>query len=201
MPHLIAPIHDVAIADCVEQLTRAHECLVTAAKETLEQAVEIAPQYWGSEFKKLRVILPESRPPVLQQEDHNLGEVVNQVAGIERLLDGLRWFAASRPTARIESCHPSTSSAPGENDVVLSDIGEVFRIEVFDISGAKITNDKLGQTLRTFGLDTGWVVGRLVLFVSASVAPRISPRTPNGRYYFSPLFEGDRTHILELLHP
>ena len=138
---------------------------------------------------------------MLQQDAHTFGEIVNQVAGLERLLDGLEWFAAEMPQGRVLSCHPSTSSAVGENDITLSASGEVFRIEVFDIAGGKIINDKLNKTLKTFGLESGWVSGRLLIVVSASVAPRITPRTNSvGPFYFTPLHEGERTHILELHH-
>ena len=200
VPHLIAPVHDKSLQDCPEQLREAHACLVTGAIEMLAAVRKTEPRYWGSDFKRSQVTLPPSRPVILQQGSHNFGEIVNQVAGLERLLDGLEWFAAERPAAHVQSCHPSTSSAVGENDVILSDSGELFRVEVFDIAGAKITNDKLNKTLRTFGLATGWVPGHLLLFVSKSVAPRILPRLPNERYYFSLLWEGEWTHILELHH-
>jgi hypothetical protein len=201
MPHLIAPLGGITIDECVAQLSSAHDCLVTAAQEMLAHANEIEADYWGSDFKRLQVRLPSPRPAILQQSTHNFGEVVNQVAGLERLLDGLRWFATERPQAHVVSCHPSTSSAPGDNDVILSQAEEMFRIEVFDIAGSKMTNNKLHTTLQTFGLETGWVSGRLLVFVSASVAPRVAPLTRGlGRFHFASLHQGERTHVLELLH-
>ena len=200
MPHLIAPIRNLSLQDCIRQLTEAHDCLVTAASAMLSAAHKTDPKYWGSDFKRLQVALPALRPAILQREAHNFGEIVNQVAGLERLLDGLEWFAIQQPDLHVDSCHPSTSSAVGENDIILSAPGELIRIEVFDIAGGKITNDKLNKPLRTFGLGTSWVPGRLLLFVSASVASRILPRVPNDGYHYSALWEGERTHVLELHH-
>jgi hypothetical protein len=201
VPHLIEPLGNIPLNDCIAQLSSAHDCLVGAAKEMLAHANDIEADYWGSDFKRLQVKLPSPRPAVLQQSAHNFGEIVNQVAGLERLLDGLRWFTTQRPNAHVVTCHPSTSSAPGDNDVILSKGTETFRVEVFDIAGTKVTNNKLHTTLQTFGLETGWVSGRLLLFVSASVAPRIGPLTRGlGRFHFESLHQGERTHVLELLH-
>jgi hypothetical protein len=130
-----------------------------------------------------------------------LSEVVNQVASLERILDGLLWFAADRPDAHVEHCHPSTSSAVGENDITVSHEGEVFRIEAFDTVGNQIVNDKLNDTLKIFGRDSGWVSGRLLMFVSSSISRTIGPRQPNARYHFAALFEGERTHVFEVVHP
>jgi hypothetical protein len=201
VPHLIAPLGDIPLDDCLIRLVAAHDCLVTAAMAMLADGNEIDRECWGSEFKRLKVTLPSSRPAILQQSSHNFVEVVNQVAGLERLIDGLRWFATWRPHAHVISCHPSTSSAPGDNDVIVSEGGETFRIEVFDIAGTKVTNRKLPRTLQAFGLGTSWVAGRLLVFVSASVAPDIGPLTRGaGTYHFMQLYRGDRTHVLELLH-
>ena len=200
MPHLIAQMRELALEDCIEQLRGAHDYLVTAAIDMLGVARHTDPEYWGSDVKRLRVTLPPSRPVLIQQDTHNFAEIVNQLAGLERMLDGLQWFAPRWPGSRVDRCHPSTSSAPGENDIILSNSTGLFRVEVFDIAGGTVTNDKLNKTLRTFGLEKGWVSGRRLLFVSASVAPKILPRTTNGRYHFAPLMQEVRTHVLELVH-
>jgi hypothetical protein len=201
MPHLIAAIHDVAIEECIATLDKAHRHLRDAAQSFLKTAEGIAPQYWGSDIKRLRVPLPKPRPDLLEQDSHNFIEVVNQLAGMERLLDGLRWFAEDHPAARVLSCHPSTSSARGENDVVVKSAEELFRVEVFDIVGDKIINNKLNKSLASFGFGSAWVPGRLMLFVSASVSARLLPRVPSSiGYHFSPMHLGTRTHVFEVVH-
>jgi hypothetical protein len=68
VPYLIAPIRDISLKVCIEQLTEAHDCLVRAATEMLAAATAFEPRYWGSDFKRSRVTLPTARLAILQHK-------------------------------------------------------------------------------------------------------------------------------------
>lgn len=93
--------------------------------------------------------------------DHNLAEVVNQCANIERLLDALQW-AEDEPSMQgyaVERCHPTTGSARGDaidNDLVLVstvDDGTPARFEVSDVIGRRSdSNHKERRDLASLGV-------------------------------------------------
>lgn len=154
MPHLIGSIRKTDVTDCYGRLRLAHEFLVTSAQSA---AVELAAiedaQNWGTKAKRVLVHLALERPEVLGKDvtTHNLVEVINQTATIERLLDVLLWTqtpeSGLRQFRRVLVCHPCTSSASSsaswENDLVLADSdGQEARFEISDVVSKEDGNQK-----------------------------------------------------------
>lgn len=200
MGHLVKPIlYEVSIAECYRDVKEAHDYLSVQGAKAIELASGAAgsPQ-WGSRVKRLNVSLPQSGRPLLIDVDvkkfeHNLTEVMNQCATIERLLDTLMWAQADESGLaqfRVVSCHPTTSSTQvegkkpgGDNDLVLmSASGQHARFEISDIVSDRDGNGKEEKDLRSLdvwrkGIDqelrTDWPAGRIFLVVSQNFAPRL----------------------------
>ena len=137
MPHLIAALRDIAPLEAVSMLGDAHRFLVAQACAAVER-VPTADPSWGVRMKRLEVDLEgPTRPSVVAKSTERFVEVINMVASLERLIAGIGWLAGQPEfaTCRISVCHPSTSSHPGENDVVFADqTGRVVvRCEVCDV--------------------------------------------------------------------
>ena len=130
MSYLVKPLRNKSLSDCRSQIQAAHDYLAEQARRSLAQAQAIGRcDHWGSSMKRLRVVLSaEGRPEAIpeEQEDHNLTEVYNQCATMERLLDAINWTILQPRYAkcRVRRCHPTTSCDPGEehdNDLLLED--------------------------------------------------------------------------------
>ncbi len=154
----------MSIVACLEQLCAAHEALCQAGHEAARRAAALRPSAsWGSNFKRERVKLTppkEQRPLLLQNaaDEHNLVEVVNQCATMERMIDALTWAASEASFAGWEvlAYHPTTSSTTKNpdlnNDIVLGGPNrERARFEVSDVAGEKDGNRKEEKDLESLG--------------------------------------------------
>lgn len=215
MGHLVEPMSDVSISVCYHDVKEAHDYLAQQGAKAIELAWQKAgsPQ-WGSEVKRVQVPLPESSRPRhvdVKNAQHNLGEVINQCATIERLLDTLVWVQKDESGLaqfHVAYCHPTTSS--GDNDLVLVDSsGQYARFEIFDIVRDRPNNSKEKEGL--INLDVwrkgdnqsskpDWPAGRRFLVVSQEVAPFLrKAKRPWLRYTEIPITE--RTCIFEIKSP
>src|ERR1022692_4838662 len=82
--------------DCaIEQLGSALRFLRECAWSTVAEVAKVPLTFgWGSAVKRKRVLLGNGERPLLlksAQPDHNLMEVINLCATVERLMDALAW--------------------------------------------------------------------------------------------------------------
>lgn len=189
------------------ELREAHDYLVRNATAALHGTAALRPdQRWGIRAKRVRVLLPDEHRPALigpELADHNLAEVINQCATVERLLDVLQW-ASDEPSLQgcaVERCHPTTGSAKNgrqDNDLVLVKEGPykpVARFEVSDVIGSTDGNNKQKRDLASLGIlrkktfepIEEWPNERLFLVVSEEFNGRILGRQSSipGLYYES----------------
>jgi hypothetical protein len=228
MSHLVAPLSLLngqprTLAECFCYVKTAHDYLVAQGAVAIAQAVECRESVtWGTAIKRLRVEFPkEGQPEGVQPRDesHNLVEVINQCATIERLIDALTWIqneASGLNDYRVWRCHPTTSSLQseeediGDNDLILiGPDGAYARFEVSDIVSSKDGNRKEENDLMSLGLwqkdrsaisDIAWPMGRFFLVVSQDFAPRL--RKPSKSRYRAHLRYSEttvgRTSIFEI---
>ena len=159
MNHLVNEIRDTSVADCYARLTVAHDYLVRAAMKAVSSMAAInGNTQWGTAAKRISVVLGAGRPIDIGEdiESHNVVEVINQVATLERLLEVLAWARMTdsglEQFGRVVVCHPSTScsrkSDSWENDLVLCDVdGAKARFEVSDVASSRDGNDKYRKDL------------------------------------------------------
>ena len=182
------------LEECRSLLQEAHDFLVLKGKAAVEQASAAGGvRYWGSEAKRVRVRLPEGERPKLvspKTEEHNLVEVMNQCATMERLLDVLEWAQGAYSGLgefEVERCHPTTGSSPSDDDdhdlVLVGPDGTRAKFEASDVSGAVDGNNKERKDLISLGVlregkgtemfPDRWEEGRLFLVVSEEFAERL----------------------------
>lgn len=187
----------ITLEGCRSSVQEAHDYLVSKGMKAVKDAQDVEEtRYWGAGVKRVSVLLPRNEWPRLvspSSEEHNLVEVVNQCATMERLLDVLAW--AMTPESGfsrflVERGHPTTSSHPADDDHDLVLIGTggngravKAKIEVSDVSGSKDGNQKEKKDLISLGVlrqGTGgdmypdrWPEGRLFLVVSEEFAERL----------------------------
>jgi len=142
---------------------------------------------WGSTVKRIRVVLPVERRPLLllrAEPDHSMIEVINQCATVERLLDALTWAKeTSWGDWSVERCHPTTgnrkhsrSDLDGDNDLVLKGATNGFaRFEVADISGVRDTNRSIRKNLRSLGIGSD-LYGKDAIFLVLPAPPAVMER-------------------------
>lgn len=195
MSNLVEPIvNQMSIADCHRLVREAHSYLSQHGMEAIEKAQRArGSSYWGSRIKRVSVLLAdENRPELipLSVTEHNLTEVYNQCATIERLLDALEWAQTEESGLNrheVVLCHPTTSSVPGAADdhdlVLVGPEGTNAKFEVSDVAGKRDGNRKEEKDLARLGVlpttginerfEEGWPPGRLFLVVSAESARRL----------------------------
>lgn len=188
----------ITLQECHSAVQKAHDYLVRTGVEAVRRAFEVqSTGYWGTEVKRVRVLLPRDEWPELvssETEEHNLVEVINQCATMERLLDTLEWAqgAGSKlADSLVERCHPTTSSSYADEEdhdlVLVAPDRTKAKFEVSDVSGEKDGNQKEKKDLISLGvLSVGrgdeiypdrWPDGRLFLVVSEEFAERLSRPT------------------------
>lgn len=204
MAHLVKPL---LFEQSAPQLTTYCQALIQEAHDYLVQCVLVALKnknltenhpYWGSRIKRIRVTLSGfNRPELIDTSitDHNLTEIYNQCATMERLLDALNWITLHLPDYKVVRCHPTTSShkhatidSVPDNDIVLiNPAGDFARFEVSDVISDGDGNQKEVKDLISLGvlgaksgakkyLITAWPVGRLFLVTSPEFAVRLRKR-------------------------
>lgn len=228
MPHLVAPLgastdgqEPLSLARCHELVREAHAYLTQRGVEAAREAAQLATtDRWGTTSKRVRVRLPLAGRPLLVHaaaDDHSLGEVINQCATMERLLDALVWAQGETSGLRdyaVLVCHPTTSSAPRrrgheDNDLILvAQDGRRARFEVSDVIGRSDGNGKEESDLQSLGVladavgaarfAVAWPAARVFLVVAREFAQRLERRSwPHLRY--EARFVGDATAVLEVL--
>jgi hypothetical protein len=78
------------------ELVDAHAFLVTAAQSSVTNLAAMPRDHWGTLMKRAPVELPtQGRPELVSPaiESHNFGEIVNQCATLERLIEAVAWAA------------------------------------------------------------------------------------------------------------
>jgi hypothetical protein len=189
-------ITDLAAAH--EWLQDAHDKLARVAQEQLTKLSDLNLGEWGTEVKRKAVKCPPSDNPLLNADgsEHNLSEVMNMCATVERLLDALDWAKTDFAGYQIELCHPTTGANPQalrfdtfDNDLMLRDeAGNRARFEVTDSAkgrGAAVKEKKdltsLGVLERTpkgpEQIPAKWPGGRMFLVVSSEAVEKLR----NGR--------------------
>ncbi len=160
MKHLVATFTNVPLSEACRELREAHDHLVACARAALTD-IPLSGPLWGIKMKRLRVDLTRPTPPKFVKKDaERLGEVVNMVATLERLIAAIEWFQtqAAFKDLRVVECHPSTSSAKGSNDLMLAgdDRRIVVRCEVCDVASKVASqNRKESKDLKSLGCTQG----------------------------------------------
>jgi hypothetical protein len=181
MPHLITPFQNIPLARCRDRLAASHQALATRARQALNQALDLGDKGWGGRMKRLVVVIDDdnARPVDLYAGRHNLVEVVNQCATIERLLDAMNWALSQdgMADATVAICHATTSSGENENDLmlVLAD-GTLANFEVSDVVGASDGNGKEAKDLASLKRTHGSASTRSFLVTSKELGQRLARR-------------------------
>jgi len=148
-----APLRDpVALGDYLSRLAAAHDAVARAA--ATHQTVLDSKDHWGCVVKRNPVDLTHLGVDydLIGVSSQPFGEIVNQLATIERLLDALRW-AQSNGASEVLECHPSTSRGPADtcsHDLVAASDGTRLVFEVSDVAGESgNANRKMDKDLVT----------------------------------------------------
>ena len=156
MPYIIEPFTNVNFKDALLRLRKAHRFLVSRAKATIIGS-DFDESRWGSSVKRSPVKLNEGDvPPLIGKTEEKFSEVINIAATVERLMDGIEWFAAQPQNKgySILECHPSTSDDTRGNDLVIIDRDDriVIRCEVCDVVSSNAdSNRKEKKDIRNLG--------------------------------------------------
>lgn len=216
----------ITLEECRSAVQEAHAYLTQQGMEAVELAFAVRDgRYWGTEAKRVRVRLPEGeRPKLVSPEigEHNLVEVINQCATMERLLDALEWAQSSASGLSeflVERCHPTTSSSYTDEEdhdlVLVGPDGAKAKFEVSDVSGTKDGNNKEKKDLISLGVlregkgeemfHDEWPEGLLFLVVSNEFAERLRRPSrawlkgePPHCHYTEPAVQG-MTSIFEVM--
>jgi hypothetical protein len=195
----------MTLEECRSSVQEAHDFLVRKGTEAVGKVQDAAGTgYWGAKVKRVRVFLPHDEWPTFlspASEEHNLVEVINQCATMERLLDALEWAQGANSglsELKVVRCHPTTSSSykdKDDHDLVLVDGNQVrAKFEISDVSSDKDANQKEKKDLISLGVlkeskgaqmyPDGWPEGRLFLVVSEEFSERL--RKPNRAWLKGP---------------
>lgn len=195
MGHLIEPIRNVTVVECLGRIVGIRAYLMERGREAVKQLAEV-PQSgrWATDSKRIGIHLVEPKPVGVGASgvQHNLTEVLNQCANVERLIDTLNWVLSPESGlaafSSVVSCHPTTSSASDENDLVLQDSrGDRACFEISDITTEKDSNRKELADLQLLGVlnknpqdrcSVQWPKARLFLAVSQEFGCRLRRRAP-----------------------
>jgi hypothetical protein len=212
MAHLIRSYSSIAYADLAPQLSAAHGFLVARADQALK-ALTSNSSRWGTLLKRIRVDLSANGvPEAINKSSERLVEVINMAATLERLMDGLSWFAKQPAFAALTvvECHPSTSSSTAGNDLVLGvDPARILvRCEVTDVASSSAgQNGKERKDLESLGCGASVPSDGVRRFVCTSTefarALTSSIRKWDRCHYRYAVFEVESsdTRLLEVLPP
>ena len=215
------------VSKCLNDLQEAHNYLQEYGKHALNEVVNRTDDLaWGINTKRIRVQLPNQGKPYLvpyRLLSHNLVEVINQCATLERLIDVLRWSmtpVSGLSDYFITKCHPTSSSDKGgssterDHDLVLEGPdGKVAYFEVSDVVSPKDKNRKEIKDLINLGVLSGkqnapslsdhWPEGRLFLVVSSEFEEGLLSRKPKwigeGHCQYKSFHISESTRVLEIL--
>ena len=169
MPHLIRMIgasDGFDIPKLSNRLKVDHDYLVERACEASKQWTNLLQSNWGTQAKRIIVNTASGRPrdSLIEKDSEKLGELVNQVATIERLIDVLNMAPKFSIGTQIFRCHPCTSSrksdkVSGDNDLILCNGNSSItdRFEISDIATEERDgNGKEYKDLKSLGFGWAW---------------------------------------------
>lgn len=211
LAHLIDTIRDRSLEEALLALESVHGYLVACAHSAFA-LVPPADPAWGVHVKRLEVNMPVAgRPTLVGKEREKLAEVVNMLATLERLLSALRWFSghAEFRGLRVVVCHPSTSSAASENDLMLAGPDGAVRVrcEVCDVVSRNAgQNGKERTDIANLGPERTGSSGPVRRFICTSpefagalASDRRKWSSAEHRYAVHPTADGTNTVLLELV--
>lgn len=217
-------------ASCHALVRDAHDYLAGRAATAVDRAqrhTEIAS--WGTALKRIRVEIPAAERHFLittREPHHNLVEVINQCATMERLLDALAWAASPQSGLAdwtVVACHPTTSSAQEDgkkaaldHDLILQGPDNArARFEVSDVASDQDGNRKEEKDLQSLGVlkpvpggkeyKFDWLPDRLFLVVSTEFGSRLlRPKHGVSRglprpIRYEPVVRTEHTTVIEIL--
>ena len=219
MGHLIEPIRSVTATECLSKVVQIRAYLMERGREAIRELAQVPQsEHWATDCKRVAIRVAEPKPQGVgvSGEHHNLTEVLNQCANVERLIDALGWALSSESGlagfSSVVACHPTTSSAKSENDLILKDsLGNKVCFEISDITSDRDSNGKELADLLSLGVlnknpkdrcNVEWPRARLFLAVSQEFGYRLRRRTPEwvavGHCHYVEHVSG-RTCIFEIL--
>ena len=103
MAHLIQPLlQPCPLQDAWQELMRAHQALVAAARQAATTMAALEASDWGAAAKRVRVTWAVTPSGLLSKTgEQPLTEVINQCATVERLLDAMAWVLSLAPAAEL----------------------------------------------------------------------------------------------------
>jgi hypothetical protein len=154
------------ISESMSLLDSVHRFLVQRCTNFLKEHTHTEqPKKWGIQFKRDGLVsLSEPEPKIralIGKEKERFGEVLNMIANIERMLDGLRWFGENPEFSNLSVvCHPATSSRGQEgrqcNVELKSGTQIIVKCEITDIVSRNIAhNGKEKLMLKALGWEGG----------------------------------------------
>jgi len=141
------------LAQYVTDLTAAHDALATRMYKSAHAIAAPAPSlgaYWAVDLKRKPVSVRGAHQ-LVGVTTQPLGELINQLATVERLIGALGW-AGNNGMTDVEECHPTTSrGAKGtcSHDLVVSNNVDKMVFEVSDVAGDGNANKKIVRDLAT----------------------------------------------------
>jgi hypothetical protein len=229
MAHLIQPLinnpdNPQNLEDYFQSLKSAHDYLVSHAQKALDQVAKAQDVgRWASLAKRIQLQFPDELRPLYispKMQSHNLIEVINQCATMERLLDALQWSIQNLSDYQVLRCHPTTSSDKSnkantipDNDLILMNkLGQLARFEVSDVVNNKgDSNGKQKKDLASLGIlkkvgnnkyeaSESWPLGRAFLVVSSEFSHVLRKNNAQRTYRYEENPVGESTVVVEI-HP
>lgn len=180
---------DWTIRKALDHLSGAHLELARQGKRLVEAAAGLGiNENWATNVKRIGRTEGYS--------DHNLAEIINICATVERLIETLEWARSSRFSDwRVELCNASHTGERNENDLVLVERCDGrecrARFEVSDVAGSSDSNHKEKKDLasllvllksgRAFLPNPIWPKDDVFLAIHKDFADRLHPQTGEGR--------------------
>ncbi|HUN56276.1 MAG TPA: hypothetical protein VMU29_14080 [Smithella sp.] len=191
MPHVIEPFKNVTFEEALLSLREAHRFLVSRAKAAIT-ASELDEYHWGASVKRLPVKLNyDNVPNLIGKTEEKLVEVINIAATVERLIDGIEWFAAQPENQGyfILECHPSTSDESSGNDLVMIDGNNrvTIRCEVFDVVSLNAgSNNKEKKDIQNLGCNESVPKDGVKRYICTALEFGRALTSPNRRWESKP---------------
>jgi hypothetical protein len=152
MAYLVHPFRDRDLHEAFAQLEDANSILKTSIVEFSKTVRIPDSRQWACDVKRLRVPISgaDSRT-LLTVHEYDYGEIINQCATLERLMDAMQWAVDHLPDHRhIVSCDP-TQSRKGEADLIIKNSNSIAMFEISDKVGADAFRRKVRTQTNNLG--------------------------------------------------
>ena len=163
MSHLINPVNPVnypsglCLKRYLQDLKDAHDAVANRVykfTKTVTNPALAKSTHWAIELKREQVDMNGAHAMVGVTEQP-LGELLNQLSTVERLLDTLEWAKGKKMTTVVEA-NPTTSRGPEDtcsHDLVVTDGTQIMVFEVSDVANSNNgnANGKMTKDLKTLG--------------------------------------------------